>query len=1118
MICASCGHEQAASARFCQDCGAALVRRCADCHGELTASAKFCPECGTAVAVATGPAPLARSVADYTPKHLADKILQSRAALEGERKQVTVLFCDIKGSMALARQLDAEEWHQVLDGYFERLATAVHRYEGTINQYTGDGIMALFGAPIAHEDHARRACYAALDARADLAEYAERLRLERAIDLGVRMGLNSGEVVVGRIGDDLRMDYTAQGHTVGLAQRMEQLAGAGHVCLGESTRRLVEGFFEVRHLGRASPRGMEPVEVFELERANESRTRLDVARARGLTRFVGRADEQHVLAAALARARAGHGQVVGVVGDAGLGKSRLCYEFVERCRAEGLAVTEAHCPAHGRNIPFLPILELLRSYFDVRADDGPEQARRKVAGTLALLDDSLREALPVLFDFMGIAEAGEGAAEDDRQQRLVALVHGLFRAHTARDRPGLVVIDDLHWIDAGSDALLAQVVAAAAGSRSLVLLNFRPEYSAPWMRSAHYQQLPLVPLAEPELRELVAHLLGPEPALAELAGRIVAWTGGNPFYTEEVVQNLVETGALAGSRGAYRLVEDVATLAAPPNVHAVLAARIDRLAETPKRLLQMAAVIGREFAAPVLAAVDGLGSEQRAAALEQLKAADFVFERALYPRAEYGFKHPLTHEVAYNTVLKQRRAEIHRQVAEVTERNAADAIEAAAAIIAYHRERSDDPPSAVPWHARAAAWGGHRDIAASVHHLRRMLELLESAGVDPAADAWRMQACSGLIFLAYRIGAPDREVEGLLDQGVAAATRIGRGAQAALFTGMHGMYLGVGRGDCAAYWRAGIAAARAADAIDDPELQYCARIFHLWGAMFSGRLEEARQVGADVLARNDSRLDFGRRYMLQSPLTAHFVGLAFAELARGDLGVAEALLARALPLARMERDAESESGITALLARCAGLRGDHVARRRYAREAFDAGMRSESLLGQIFGPLNFGMTLVADGALEEGLARLDQVRQCIDDTEGVLILSGLVDAHRAEVWLRKGDLTEARRLARHAVDLNRAGEILFDLSPWPILAEIEIACGDAPAAHAILDELDAIIARTGARATAPALHGLRALFARSFGREWDADGEIAAARSLCRTLGMPGEGERIDSLLRPQGG
>ncbi|MCB1749392.1 MAG: hypothetical protein KDK06_19625, partial [Gammaproteobacteria bacterium] len=773
---------------------------------------------------------------------------------------------------------------------------------------------------------------------------------------------------------------------------------------------------------------------------------------------------------------------------------------------------------HGRNIPFLPILELLRSYFDVRGDDSPEQARRKVAGTLALLDDSLREALPVLFDFMGIAETDEGEAQTDRQQRLVALVHGLFRAHTARDRPGLVVIDDLHWIDSGSDALLAQVVAAAAGSRSLVLLNFRPEYSAPWMRSAHYQQLPLVPLGEHELRELVAHLLGPEPALAELAGRIVAWTGGNPFYTEEVVQNLVETGALAGRRSAYRLVENVAALAAPPNVHAVLAARIDRLAEVPKRLLQVAAVIGREFAEPVLAAVDGLGGEQRAAALEQLKTADFVFERALYPRAEYGFKHPLTHEVAYNTVLRQRRAEIHRRVAEVIERSAGETIEACAATIAYHREHSDDPLSAVPWHARAADWGGHRDIAASVHHLRRMLELLESAGVDPAADAWRMQACSGLIFLAYRIGAPDREVEGLLDQGVAAATRIGRGAQAALFTGMHGMYLGVGRGDCAAYWRAGVAAARAADAIDDPELQYCARIFHLWGAMFSGRLEEARQVGADVLARNDSRLDFGRRYMLQSPLTAHFVGLAFAELARGDLGAAEGLVARALPLARAERDAESEAGIAALLARCGGLRGDHAARRRYAREACETGMRSESLLGQIFGPMHFGLALVADGAFEEGLARLEQVRKLIDDTEGVLMLSGLVDAHRAEVWLRIGDLDEAQRLAGHAVDFNRTGEIFFDLSPWPILAEIEIARGDARAAGETLAELAAIIERTGARGTAPALHGLRALFALAFGGEWDVAAERAAAHALCRTLGMPGEAARIDALLRGRGG
>jgi adenylate cyclase len=302
------------------------------------------------------------------------------------------------------------------------------------------------------------------------------------------------------------------------------------------------------------------------------------------------------LDAALARARAGHGQVVGVVGDPGLGKSRLCFEFVERCRAEGLAVYEAHCPAHGRNIPYLPILELFRNYFGIGAQDNALEARRKIAGTLALLGPALQDALPVVFDFMGVSDRSSMTLDPDaRQRQLIALLHRIYRAHAERELPTVVSIDDLHWIDPGSDAFVAQLVAATAGSRSLLLLNFRPEYSAAWMSAAHHQRLPLVPLPPVEVRELVQSLLGAHDAIGDLAGRIVTWTEGNPFYTEEVVQSLVEVGDLVGAPGNYRLARPVARLAAPMNVRAVLAARIDRLPDKAKELLQTAAVIGKEF-------------------------------------------------------------------------------------------------------------------------------------------------------------------------------------------------------------------------------------------------------------------------------------------------------------------------------------------------------------------------------------------------------------------------------------------------------------------------------------------------------------------------------------------
>ncbi|TMB00790.1 MAG: hypothetical protein E6J70_09570 [Deltaproteobacteria bacterium] len=364
MRCPRCRHENRETARFCGECGASFGRgiACPRCATFNPVSQRFCDSCGQQLA-STGTPERARDLRAYTPRHLIEKILTTRSALEGERKQVTVLFADMVDSMRLAERVDAEEWHRVLDRFFQILAAGIHRFEGTINQFTGDGVMALFGAPVAHEDHARRGCHAALHMMDELRGYASGLRV-RGLEFSVRMGLNSGEVVVGTIGDDLRMDYTAQGHAVGLAARMEQVAAPGTVYVSEHTARLVEGFFTLRDHGTPPMKGVStPVRVFELEGIGPLRTRLDAAGVRGFSRLVGREEELAWLDGILARALESNGQVVGVVGDAGVGKSRVCLEFVNRCRARGIAVQEAHCPAHASTVPLLPIRELLRSYF-----------------------------------------------------------------------------------------------------------------------------------------------------------------------------------------------------------------------------------------------------------------------------------------------------------------------------------------------------------------------------------------------------------------------------------------------------------------------------------------------------------------------------------------------------------------------------------------------------------------------------------------------------------------------------------------------------------------------------------------------------------------------------------
>src|SRR5438552_2126039 len=371
VVRAPCGHENPTGAKFCTECAAPLARRCAACGAEPPPTAKFCPEC--AAPLAAKPQAAAPDPRTYTPQHLAEKILTSRAALEGERKQVTVLFADVKGSMDLAEQLDPEDWHRIMDRLFHILAEGVHRFEGTVNQYTGDGIMALFGAPIAHEDHAQRAGYAALHLSEALRRYAEELKRTKGLGFAVRMGINSGEVVVGTIGDDLRMDYTAQGHTVGLAARMEQLAGADRVYLTEHAAALVAGYFRLRDLGPFTVKGVrDPLRVYELEGTGTLRTKLDVSRVRGFSRFVGRDAEIATLETALARAATGDAQVVGVVAEAGLGKSRLCYEFVQRCRPRGIPIHEAHGVSHGKMVPYLLVLEFLRGYFGLGEQDNAQ--------------------------------------------------------------------------------------------------------------------------------------------------------------------------------------------------------------------------------------------------------------------------------------------------------------------------------------------------------------------------------------------------------------------------------------------------------------------------------------------------------------------------------------------------------------------------------------------------------------------------------------------------------------------------------------------------------------------------------------------------------------------------
>ena len=664
-------------------------------------------------ASAAAPAP-ASAPLGYTPSYLAEKILTSRRALEGERKQVTVLFADLKGSTELIRDLDPEQAQALLDPALHAMMDAVHRYEGTVNQVLGDGIMALFGAPLAHEDHAIRACYAALAMQAALRRYAEDVRRSHGLEVQMRVGAHSGEVVVRAIGNDLHMDYSAVGQTTHLAARMEQLATPGSIRLTAATLRLVEGLVQANALGPFPVKGLpEPVEVFELVGVSVLRQRLQASAVRGLTRFVGRQQELVALQQALERAGAAHGQVVAVVGEAGVGKSRLVYEFVHSPATAGWLVLESTSVSYGKATPYFPVIDLLKRYSHVDEHDDTRTIRAKVTGQVVTLDPALQDAVPALLSLLDALPEDSPFFQLDpphrRQRTLDALTRVLLRE--SQEQPLLLIFEDLHWIDSETQALLNSLVESLPTARLLLLVNYRPEYQHGWGSKTSYAQLRLDPLQAVSADELLQALLGDDASLQPLIPLLITRTAGNPFFLEESVRTLVETGVLGGKPGAYHLEHTVPTIQVPATVQAVLAARIDRLPPEEKRLLQTAAVIGYEVPLPLVQAIAALPEADLHRGLGHLQAAEFLYETRLFPEREFTFKHALTYEVAYGSLLQERRRALHARIVEALEALTGDRVAEQVERLAHHALRGEVWDQALAYCQQA----GEKAMARSAH-------------------------------------------------------------------------------------------------------------------------------------------------------------------------------------------------------------------------------------------------------------------------------------------------------------------------------------------------------------------------------------------------------------------
>ena len=647
MSCPRCQHQNRPGAKFCEECATPLMRTCSQCGTAVSPTARFCPECAHPTGVQAPIPPAARFGApeSYTPKHLAKRILTSKAALEGERKQVTILFADLTGSMELLADRDPEEARTILDPVLECMMEAVHRYEGTVNQVMGDGIMALFGAPLAHEDHAVRACYAALRMQGAVKRYAEGVLRAHGVTVRIRVGLNSGEVVVRAIESDLHMDYTAVGQTAHLAARMEQLADPGCILLAPATLELAEGYVEVKALGPLPVKGLpEPVKVHELIGASSVRSRLHASAIRGLTRFVGRDTELDQLRAALERAGAAHGQVVAVVGEPGVGKSRLYWEFTHSHRTQGWLMLEAGSVSYGKTTAYVPVVDLLKVYFQIEGRDDTRKIREKVMGKLLSLDRALEPSLSALLSLLDVPVEDAAWERLDPLQRRQQTLDGVKRLllRESQVQPLLVLFEDLHWIDSETQALLDSLVESLPAARLLLLINYRPEFRHGWGGKTYYRQLRIDPLAAESADDLLAGLLGTDPSLDPLKRLLIERTEGNPLFLEESVRTLLETTTLVGEAGAYRLAHDAQAIQVPATVQTILAARIDRVSPEDKRLLQAASVIGKDVPFGLLQAIAELSDDELNRALNRLHTAEFLYEARLFPDLEYTFKHALT--------------------------------------------------------------------------------------------------------------------------------------------------------------------------------------------------------------------------------------------------------------------------------------------------------------------------------------------------------------------------------------------------------------------------------------------------------------------------------------------
>jgi class 3 adenylate cyclase/tetratricopeptide (TPR) repeat protein len=959
------------------------------------------------------PASRFASPQQYTPKHLAEKILISRSALTEERKQVTVLFVDVVGSTAIAEKLDPEEMHRILDQAFELILKEIHEYEGTVTQFLGDGLMALFGAPVAHEDHAVRAVHAALGIQRAASEYGTRLRDQRGIEFKIRIGLNTGLVVVGAIGNDLRMDYTAIGDTTNLAARMQQHAAPATVLLAKPTYRLISGYFETRPVGPLNVKGKsEPIQAYEVLGARRGRTRLDLAAERGLTPYFGRDRELHALSECFEKVKAGRGQVVFIVGEPGIGKSRLLFEFRRRLGEEATWL-EGHCISFGRSIAFYPLIDLLKRNFGVEESDTEETIVSKIERGVLLISEELRPTLRYIRYLLSVDPGDAAVLSMDPQLRRGEIFEALRRLllRAAELRPQVVVFEDLHWMDKATEESLQLIADSIAASRVLLILTYRPDYHQPFGERTYHARIAPDNLSTEASIQMAHAMLAAEKIPEEVKELIVKKAEGNPFFVEEVVKSLQEIGVLQRVEDGFVLARRLDSIFVPDTIQDVIMARIDRLDEAPKKTLQLASVIGREFTRRLL---DRLGDlqERHDELLKTLKAIELIHEKSIYPELAYMFKHALTHEVAYNSLLVQRRKELHGFIARAIEELYADRLGEHYEVLAYHFSRAEECEQALEYSLKAAEKATQafatREAVALYDQALKATEMLGDAAERRTLMAIH-QAKSNLYFVLSDFEQSRAEGERLLDLARQSGDRVSEGAALA----------GMG-------------------------------FASLWAHSFDRALDYSREA-IEVAAATDAK-----------PVLAgaHFVtGFVYGVTARLDRAGPE--LEQALKISHEAGDVLHESLSLCFIGLATNWAGDYVEASRFLSEGLRIARHNNLLVPLLYGLFMHGVTLTGKGdygaalsTFEEGLALSEKVG---DEVQRHRMLNCLGWLH-----MECGDLDRA-------IDLNRRGaegarkraDPETIANPEINLGDIFLEKGDLTLAHEFLDGVYRLVKNPG---------------------------------------------------------